>query len=185
MSYIIDSQLTLEEALKQNPDFICPEEIIQKQRLLDIIYHSFDGKVHKGQIVVAEEVMQDVQDAFSFMYELRFPIEKMIPVADPKYHWSDSISVADNNTAGFNYRYNTRKTKISNHGYGRAIDINPRTNPYIDGDFVEPQGAIYNPSAPGAIVADDQIVEFFKKRGWGWGGEFTHLIDYQHFEKPL
>jgi len=41
MNYIIDSYLTFEEALKQNPEFICPEEVIKKQRLLEVVYYSF------------------------------------------------------------------------------------------------------------------------------------------------
>jgi L,D-peptidoglycan transpeptidase YkuD (ErfK/YbiS/YcfS/YnhG family) len=37
-------------------------------------------------------------------------------------------------------------------------------------------------SRSGMLQEDAPIVEQFKKKGFGWGGEWTHPIDYQHFE---
>ena len=30
-----------------------------------------------------------------------------------------------------------------------------------------------------------QVVNYFKSKGWEWGGDWTSLKDYQHFEKDL
>ena len=47
------------------------------------------------------------------------------------YGANDEKSMAANNTSAFNYRVISGTTKLSNHSYGMAIDINPRINPYI------------------------------------------------------
>jgi hypothetical protein len=108
-------------------------------------------------------------------------------VADLQFEWDDDRSMAANNTSGFNYRPmtgdGTSATRLSPHALGRAIDINPLLNPYIKGEMIKPDGAVYDPSRPGTITADSFIVKFLKKRGWTWGGDWTSLKDYQHFEK--
>ena len=73
------------------------------------------------------------------------------------------------------------ENKPSNHAFGRAIDINPFQNPYIKDGLVEPVGAIYKLDQPGTLTVE--IVEFLKKRGGIWGGDYHDLKDYHHFEK--
>jgi hypothetical protein len=34
---------------------------------------------------------------------------------------------------------------------------------------------------PGMIVDGDVVVRAFAGAGWGWGGHFRSLKDYQHF----
>ena len=46
-----------------------------------------------------------------------------------------------NNTSAFNYREITGGGRLSNHAYGRAIDINILLNPYIRNGIVLPHGA--------------------------------------------
>lgn len=180
---IIDSKLSKEHALKQNPDFVCPVNIISCQRILEVQYYSFDNKIHQGQIIVHEEVVKDVIDAFRMIFEVKFPITSVIPIADPRYHWDDELCMQANNSSGFNYRTIAGTDKLSNHAYGKAIDINPRLNPFIMGDFVQPKNAIYNINEPGTITRDSIIFSFFKERGWEWGGDWEDRKDYQHFEK--
>ena len=78
---------------------------------------------------------------------------------------------------------------FSNHSWGRAIDINPLTNPYVKGDLVLPPGGrAYldrTKSFPGSILRDSYIVRRFEGAGWTWGGRWSDRQDYQHFEKPL
>jgi peptidoglycan L-alanyl-D-glutamate endopeptidase CwlK len=102
-----------------------------------------------------------------------------------KYGWSDDESMAANNSSGFNYRYIAGTDKLSQHAYGRAIDINPLFNPYIRGDVVDPPGGVYDPSRPGTLVAGDAIVQAFEARGWTWGGRWDTRKDWHHFEKPV
>jgi hypothetical protein len=89
----------------------------------------------------------------------------------------------DNNSSAFNYRNIVGGENLSQHAYGRAIDINPRQNPYIKGDIILPQNAVYATDVPGTIISDGPVVEAFVKHGWDWGGNWQRLKDWQHFEK--
>lgn len=182
---IVDSALDFVEAIKQNPQFLCPPSIIGRQELITLDYYSFDGMIHRGQIVSDKDLVKDVKDAFKLLKKIRFPIESVIPIADPHFHWDDELSMQKNNSSGFNYRRIAKTNKLSNHAFGRAIDINPLFNPFIKGDLIQPKGATYNPTRAGTITPDSEIVTFFKKRGWAWGGDWEDRKDYQHFQKPL
>ena len=79
---------------------------------------------------------------------------------------------------------------ISNHAYGRAIDINPKINPYCipaEG-YVSPANAYpyadRTKNFPGAIRHGDAVYTAFVSRGWEWGGDWEGEKDYQHFQKP-
>jgi peptidoglycan LD-endopeptidase CwlK len=177
---VIDSQLALEAALE---GISIPQSIIDKLVLVDVFYYSFDGNLHKGQLLINEAVKHDIIEIFEFIKESRFPIEKVIPIV--KYDWSDEASTADNNTTAFNYRFVSGTRIVSNHAFGYAIDINPIQNPYIKRNKVLPEGAVYDPDEPGTITRDSQLVKEFKKRGWSWGGDWKSVKDYQHFEKRI
>ncbi len=179
---IIDSELTPEQAIRQNPKYPAPQEVLDQQVLLTVQYFSFDGKLHQGQIVVNKKVAKDVEDAFELIRKIRFPIGKVVPAS--AYDFDDEALPRDNITSAFNYRNIAKWNKISNHAYGFAIDINTGINPYIRDDYEQLPGLKYDPSAPGAITADGPIVAFFKERGWGWGGDYNDRKDWQHFEKP-
>ena len=177
---IIDSQLTFEEAIE---GISIPQSIINNLVLVDVFYYSFDGNLHKGQLLINRAVKNDIIEIFEFIKESRFPIDKVIPIA--KYDWSDEASLSDNNTTSFNYRFVSGTRIVSNHAYGYAIDINPVQNPYIKRNKILPLGAVYDPDAPGTITRDSQLVQEFKKRGWSWGGDWRSVKDYQHFEKRI
>ncbi len=176
---IVDSNMTLEEALEGSK---APQKILDEQILLDVEYFSFDGKLHRGQLVINKAVKDDIVYVFEMMKNDKFPIAKCIPIV--KYGWSDDKSMADNNTSAFNYRKIAGKNKLSNHSYGRAIDFNPVQNPAIyKSGKISPKGAKYDIKAKGTLVDGDPYVSEFKKRGWRWGGDWTSLKDYQHFDK--
>ncbi|MBP9827379.1 M15 family metallopeptidase [Candidatus Saccharibacteria bacterium] len=180
---IIDSSMTADEAKKQNNKLACPKEVIDELILIDVEYFSFDGFVHRGQILIHKNLADDVRGAFQLLLEDKFPIESVIPVADKRFAWDDSKSTAANNTSAFNYRYVRGTNIMSNHSQGRAIDINPALNPYLPGNKVFPPHASYNPVAPGTILAGSKLVKYFEDRGWRWGGNWEEDLDYQHFEK--
>lgn len=181
---ILDSNLTLVDALAQKSEMPAPQEVLDRQRLIDVQYYSFDKKLHQGQIVVDVDLVDDIKDAFDLIKETKFPIQSVIPIGDLKFLNDDEKSVYANNSSGFNFRFIAKTNKFSNHAFGRAIDINPYINPYIRDDYRQPKGVDYNPDLPGALTADGPIVQFFKSRGWEWGGDWTDRKDYQHFEKP-
>lgn len=176
---IIDSDLTFEEAIRGTK---APDSVIKNLVLLNIKYTSFDGKIHQGQLVVHKDLAEEVKEIFEFMLKEKFPIAKMIPIV--KYGWSDEESMEDNNTSAFNYRFIAGTTRLSNHSFGRAIDINPFFNPVIYPDCRKVPGkAKYEADKPGRLHENHIVVKEFKRLGWRWGGNFSKYSDLHHFDK--
>lgn len=169
---IIDSDITLPEAVAGST---APQNIIAAQVLLNVEYYSFDGKLHRGQLVVHKDLQQDVVAIFELIKQEKFPVAKVVPIV--KYGWSDSKSMADNNTSGFNYRVVAGTKRLSNHALGRAIDINPVQNPYKDSKHISPEGSKYDINAAGTLTKENAITKKFLELGWKWGGFYKSIKD--------
>jgi hypothetical protein len=163
---------------------VAPEDL----RQLSISFWNFEKKPATGILIVYKDVAAEVLQIFRDLFHHGFLIEKMTPVED--YKGDDDASMAANNTSGFNCRDVTGQPgKFSNHSWGRAIDINPLTNPYVKGEKVlPPEGRQYldrTRAFPGSILGGGFVVKRFARSGWQWGGGWTDRKDYQHFEKPV
>lgn len=127
--------------------------------------------------------MHAVVTALRILYADHFPIHRMRLVE--AYGSRDDRSMAADNTSAFNCRIVPGSTTWSQHAYGRAIDINPLENPEVDhGVYSPPSGKIYADRSPGdrgIILAGGSAVRAFESVGWGWGGDWRSLKDYQHF----
>jgi hypothetical protein len=138
-------------------------------------------------LIAHEDLAAEVVAIFEQLLQLRYPIEKIrtvdnYPAAD------DELSMEDNNTSAFNCRDIPGTGSWSRHAFGRAIDLNPLLNPYIDrtGAFQPTNAAPYldrNRTDPGLLHAEDPAVRVFTDRGWRWGGSWRTPLDYQHFER--
>jgi len=177
---IVDSSMSFSDAIEGTN---APDEIIDGLSLVDVLYYSFDGRKHQGQIIVNREREDDVYEIFDFIEKILFPIGKVIPII--AYQWNDYKSMADNNSSSFNFRVIEGTTKLSMHSLGMAVDINPVQNPVIyPNGVIVPEGAKYRPKERGTFTEDNAIVQEFLRRGWHWGGNFDQPKDYHHFEKP-
>lgn len=165
----------------------CPVPI-DDLRIIEMNHWGFDGSTHAGgRLMVHKDIAKDVVKVFKTMFKDRFPIRQMRLIEE--YGGSDDASMAADNSSAFNCRAITGQPgEFSIHSYGKAIDINTIENPYVKGDLVLPAaGAAYldrEDVRPGMIVGDDPVVREFAKRGFDWGGGWTSLKDYQHFEIP-
>jgi hypothetical protein len=154
-------------------------------RQVTLSYWGFDDGPHTGTIVVNASVASSVIKVFAMLYQERFPIRRMQPVAD--FGGSDDASMAADNTSAFNCRYAVAPgpPQWSVHAYGEAIDVNAVENPYLDGGKVLPlAGAPFaqrTPYRPGMAVPGGQLVSAFAAVGWKWGGRWSGSPDYQHF----
>jgi D-alanyl-D-alanine carboxypeptidase len=162
---------------------VAPEQL----RRVQLDYVGFDGRTHRGALVVHEELVVDVIAIFGELQRQRYPIAKMQTV-EHYPNAADELSMEDNNTSAFNCRPLPGSASWSQHAYGRAIDLNPLVNPYIDraGDLEPTTSAAYLDRArtdPGILHAGDAAVRAFTDRGWTWGGGWHNPIDYQHFEQ--
>lgn len=164
----------------------CPVEI-DDLRIIEMPHVGFDGEIHQGELMVHEDIARDVVEVFRELFRVGFPIRRMELVE--KYGGSDDASMAADNTSCFNHRPIERAPeRTSNHSYGKAIDINTVENPYVlDSTVLPPIGSDYldrSDVRPGMIVDGDAVVRAFAERGFEWGGHWTTLKDYQHFEIP-
>lgn len=181
---IVDSNMSQEEAMADKPGMEAPQGIRDALRLLTITYWSHDEKVHQGQLVVHKMIEDQVIAAFSDLFDAKIPITKMVPM--PAYNWDDESSIQENNCSSYCYRQIADKPHVlSLHAAGLAFDIDPRTNPWVKGDKVQPEGAVYDPTVYGTLTKDSEAVKIMKKHGFFWGGDWLKprgYADYQHFD---
>lgn len=164
----------------------CPLEP-ERLRRVELNHIGFDDRPHRGELIVHEDLVPEVIEIFDELFRLRYPIEKMRNV-DRYPNADDELSMRDNNTSAFNCRDIPGSGSWSWHAYGRAIDLNPLINPYIDaaGDFQPENAEVYldrNRIDPGLLHDGDPAVLVFTDRGWRWGGHWRTPKDYQHFER--
>lgn len=160
----------------------CPVPL-RSLRLVDLTYWGFDREAHRGRLVVHRRWADDVLDVFRRLYHERFPIRRVRLV--DRFGADDRRSMRHDNTSAFNCRYVAGTTTWSQHAFGRAIDINPVENPYVDGSYVSPPNG--RPFADrslvrsGMIFRRDVVWRAFQRIGWEWGGTWSSAQDYQHF----
>lgn len=148
-----------------------------------VVFHGFDGARHTGELLVHASVADDVVQVFHDLWRARFPIEEMRITTRAEL---DGDPTGDgNNTGAFTCRPVTGGSSYSEHAHGLAIDLNPFHNPYLKGDVVLPELARAfldrDDVRRGMITADGPVVAAFARIGWGWGGSWRSLKDYQHF----
>lgn len=163
---------------------------IENLRYLRVLHKNFDGKILSGELICNVEIAEDLIEIFQKLYAEDYPIEKISLIDN--YNADDELSMRANNSSCFNFRFVSYTQKISLHGYGMAIDINPLYNPYIktvDGKLsIEPStGAPYvdrTKNFPYKINDNDICVKIFAEHNFLWGGNcWDDAKDYQHFFK--
>jgi hypothetical protein len=175
----IPSRATLKHSWRPG----CPVPI-SGLRLINMTYWGFDKRPHQGKLVVNAKVAGDVVKAFKRIYAAHYPIRRMELV--DKYKGSDFDSIEANNTSAFNCRSATGSSSWSQHAFGLAIDINPCENPYVtaSGGVAHKHCVKYRNRARhdrGVIHKGDVVYRAFRAIGWGWGGLWNGVRDYQHF----
>jgi D-alanyl-D-alanine carboxypeptidase len=152
-------------------------------RHLRLSHWGFDGRPRMGRLIVHRDVAPEIVEVFRDLYAARFPIRRMVPV--DAYGGSDFRSIEADNTSAFNCRFVEGTTRWSNHATGTAIDLNPIENPYVSGGRTSHRASRpyldRSRRRPGMAYEGGAAVRAFDRIGWGWGGRWTSVKDYQHF----
>ena len=153
-------------------------------RLLTVTHYGFDGRAHVGSLIVHRRAARPLLRVMRTLYRARFPIRRMRPV--DFYGADDFRSIEADNTSAFNCRFVGGTRRWSQHAYGLAIDVNPIENPYVTaaGQTAHTASRPYLDRSrvrPGMAHAGGSLVRAFAAIGWGWGGTWTGVKDYQHF----
>lgn len=167
---------------------------LEDLKYLKMIHYNFDHQIQVGEMIVNEDISDDVINIFKELFAIEYEVESMYLIDN---YWtgdggtSDTASIEENNTSAFCYRVITGGGNLSNHAYGRAIDINPQQNPYVYLSGGEWRWSHENATPyidrdcgdPHVIVKGDACYSIFEKYGFSWGGNWSNPLDYQHFEK--
>ena len=160
----------------------CPVSL-RDLRLVTARHWGFDGQLRTGRVVVHRDVAADIVSVLRRLYDARFPIRRMVLV--DRYGASDFRSIEADNTSAFNCRHVEGTSRWSEHAYGRAIDVNPIENPYVSGGRTSHRASEpyldRTPCRRGMACPGNALVRAFKAVGWGWGGDWTSVQDFQHF----
>ena len=157
-------------------------------RYLKLLHKNLSGEILSGEMICNVKIAEVVLDIFQKLFAANYPIEKVRLIDE--YDADDELSMRDNNSSCFNFRFVSHTNRISLHGYGLAVDINPLYNPYIktvDGkkiiapdnsaDF-EDREKIF----PYKITEGDFCCRLFREKNFLWGGNcWDDEKDYQHF----
>lgn len=159
-------------------------------RYVHVCHKDIGGNALEGEIVCHKVIAEDVLEIFKGLYKAGYPVEKVRLIDE--YNAEDELSMRDNNSSSFNFRYISYSTDLSKHALGLAVDINTLYNPYTK--FVNGKRTIEPATAepyldrkaefPYKIKPDDLCCKLFKNHGFEWGGDWEGKKDYQHFELP-
>lgn len=153
-------------------------------RRVEVPYWDFSFVARRGALIVNSDVAASTLRIFTRLFAARFPIHRMFPIE--AYRGDDNASMAADNTSAFNCRrpgQANAPSGASPHGNGRAIDINPYENPWLD-----PRCGCWMPSAQhrlrdrvnSKIIRGGLVWATFTAEGWLWQDSSTP--DYQHFD---
>lgn len=180
---------------------------LEELSFVRIAHRDFEGKIKAGELIVHKDVANDVIEIFKELFKNQFKI-KQVKLIDCYFkpeercqegkdieEQIDQRSMDDNNTSALFVRKVTKGDRWSHHSVGKAIDINPKQNPYVqyeDTTCTKPKVVLPTESKIFVNRKDYQegminqgVIDAFKKRGWFWGGDWknSNTKDYQHFSK--
>ncbi|MBR1397680.1 MAG: M15 family metallopeptidase [Selenomonadaceae bacterium] len=161
---------------------------LENLRYLSLLHKDLNGNILYGEMICNVKIAEDLIDIFQKLFKASYPIEKIRLIDE--YEADDELSMRDNNSSCFNFRFVSFTQRISKHGYGLAVDINPLYNPYIktvDGKkIIAPDNSAdfedREKTFPYKIVEDDLCCQLFREHNFLWGGNcWDDEKDYQHF----
>ena len=167
-----------------------PNDLISWEDLQYIrcLHRNKDNEIKVGELVMNKVIAEQVKDIFRTLYDKAYPIESMLLVDD--FGGSDDDSIMHDNTSAFNFRTVDNTDQISDHAFGKAIDINPYYNVYwipSENHIFPPKGDVFldrSSGLPYILTEGDLCYQLFTDAGFQWGGYFSYNIDYQHFYYP-
>lgn len=168
---------------------------LEQLAYMKVLHYNFEQKIQVGELIVNKALVTDMQEIFQELFENKYEIQSLYLIDN---YWtgdgndSDFASIEENNSSAFCYRTISGGGGLSNHAYGRAIDINPQQNPYVwyDGaggaSWSHSNADLFIDRTSGydhVITHEDLCCQLFMQHGFTWGGDWGNPKDYQHFEK--
>ncbi|MDF9714605.1 M15 family metallopeptidase [Nocardioides sp. ChNu-153] len=162
----------------------CPVQERAQLRRVEVNFVDFAGATQRGHLVVRDDTAETTLRIFERIYALGFPIQRMEGVE--AFDGDVAASLAANNTSAYNCR---RADQInapfadSPHANGRAVDVNPVQNPWMDlrCDCWTPGPENHERTpGPGKVLEGEPVWQAFVDEGWIW--QNIDVPDYMHFD---
>jgi hypothetical protein len=153
-------------------------------RRLEINHYDYDGDIQRGVMVAHRDTVESLAEIFTELFDDQFPINRMRPVEE--YDGDVTKSLRADNTSAYNCRRPDQinaPVKQSPHANGRAVDINPYRNPWLDlrCDCWQPSAEYAKATkGQGVIREGSPVIKIFTSRGWVW--QNIKVPDYMHFD---
>ena len=161
-------------------------------RVLTVVYEGFDGRRHRGQLIVNKDAVRPLTLVFRRLYAMRFPIHHMQltdtygPRGDrpPDGDFTASFECRQASASPCTSAANRGTGSWSEHAYGEAVDLNPVENPYVGCGMTRDRASLpyldRNRFRRGMVTP--AVTRAFAAAGWGWGGSWSGTTkDYMHF----
>ena len=179
-----DATLARMRGRSWRPDPRCPAPAALRR--IEARHADFAGRATIGELVVAAEVAAATVALLARLYAIGFPIRRLHLIDD--HDGDDDASMAADNSSAFNFRTVAGTELLSQHAFGRALDLNPVENPWITSRGLAPAaGEAYRDRTrvrPGMIVRPGPVTAILDELGWEWGGDWRHARDYHHVVAP-
>jgi hypothetical protein len=159
----------------------CPK-IADQLIELKLSYYGFDDQPHQGIIIVNKAIDLQVINIFKALFGARYHIAKLEP-----YSITSNFPLNNATVGYYCAKLPIPESELESHAEGKAIDINPMQNPYVNRTEVWPIEAANNVTrndAPGVIREGHKTYNIFAAHQWEWGGLRQRNPNYMHFEAP-
>jgi hypothetical protein len=143
---------------------------VESLQAVAVSHFGYDGEVHVGKLVVAEDVAEDMVTIMSRLFEAGFPIERMESV--DAHERDDDLSMAANKHERIQLPPGHRWVVVVGAFLREPDRRKPPGRPVCRGR----NGAAARrrrlrrskPRRTGMIHDGDQVVQAFSARGWIW-----------------
>lgn len=156
------------------------ELLSQRLLVVGVEYLDAHGVLRSGHVLVDKSMAAPLSETLLQLKHSGFNIQQFRPLQELSFN--DDESMEQNFSSSFNFRFVEGISQFSLHAIGLGVDLNPMQNPQIKDSATTPPKASYNPKAAGTITPE--IAQTAKAQGFEWGGDWTSLKDYMHFQMP-
>lgn len=152
-------------------------------RTLRVSYWGFDGRRHRGELVVSRGSAYQLARVFKRLYALRQPVRSLHRV-ETLGTWRTAVGRTLRADAGFGFacqRIPGDTRRVGSHARGTVVSLNPWENPTRVGTRGVPDTWWLSRSRPMSYVhrSGDAVVRAFAAEGFVWNGRAGRYADFR------
>ena len=151
-------------------------------RLLRVGYWGFDGRTHRGGLVVAAHTATRLGRVFEALYAARLPVRSLQRV-ESVGGWGNAVarSLRADATFGYACQRLPGDRRTGSHARGTVITMNPWENPSLVGGSADPNRWWVSRARPMTYVhtSTGAVVDAFEQQGFAWNGDRGRYAEFR------